>query len=268
MDGIHRASTTHVKHGVYMTEVDKKRMKKKSKPKKVSKYLGAMKFNQKESFIELTEDHFVSLSIAIKKVDKGHRRDVQYAIKVIQSRLEILFKDNEGLIDWEAEIKRVNLLHFMMRPAKEVDQSIMAGRSKGYFKSLLEMNKERILSDYRLTFLYLISMELMLIQRAYFLKKYMKENNMPLPLKIPTDDIPGAWYFKDKGLNYWTAIALEAINETSRRIIITRRGCQNEEESNNVVQYIDNDGEVVYSLKGPMLIKPGSKDKLTQLRQR
>lgn len=251
-----------------MTEVDKSRMKKKSKPKKVSKYLGAMKYNQKESFEELTDDHFIALCVAIKKDDAGYRRDKVYAMKVIQSRLEILAKEDEGLIDWEKEIKRLNLQHFMMRPAKEVDMSIAAGRNKGYFKGLLGMKKERVLSDYRITFLYLMSMELMLIQKAYFLKRYMKENNLPLPLKIPTDQIPAAYFFKDKGLDYWTAITLDAINETARRIIITRRGCQSEEEFNNIVQYVDNDAEILYSLKGPMTIKPGKKDKLTSLRNR
>jgi hypothetical protein len=239
-----------------------------SKKKKESIYKGRMNFIKKESFDELCDDHFSALTLANRKDPAAHKRDLDFARRLIQARLELIYKNSEGLIDWEAEIKRVNREFFLMRPVKEVDRAIEAGRHKGYFKNLLGMNKQRILSDYRLSLLYLISMEAMLTQKAYFLRRYMREKNLPLPLKIPTEKIPSEHYFKDRGLNYWTAFVLEALNETARNVVILRRGCIEALESNNMVRYVSNDGEALYALSGPMNIQPGKKDRMNLLRAR
>lgn len=226
--------------------------------------------DEKERFFEFSEYHFIE-AIKKAKARPTFGEDVKFVQRMYFLYLESLYKEKDGNLIPTKELKEVNRIFFFLRPRSIVESAIREGRHKGFFKTLLKMDKKRVLSDYRLTLVYIIAMTCWMAQRMHFVRRYADSVGIPQSeRKLPLDDslVPDAFYYMDYGFDYWTVCTIEAFNIMNRNVIMLRTKAEEADAKNNVVMYIDNNGEIVYALSQPIRIKPADRSMIETLRSR
>lgn len=230
-----------------------------------------LSFNPKDRLEEFFEENQTALRKKVLESDAS-KQDLDYAQRMIFKLLEESYENNFGVINWKRQLKDVNRFYFFMRPSGQVSKAIAEGKHKGFFKSLLGMDRERVLSDFRISLFYVITMRCWMYQRMHFVKKYMEKTGQKVSKRqaIPIDSklVPSSEYFRDYGQGYWSSILFDAINQYNRRVILLRSGCEAMESRGNITKFYDKEGEVWYGLNQDMEIKQGKSSKVDALRQR
>lgn len=111
------------------------------------------------------------------------------------------------------------------------------------FRKFHDLNKEQVLSDYRISFMYILAYHATLRERYSIAVHKAKADG------IDTEDlakIPSQYFFYGQGFSYWDCIVQEALQGQTRSFSVAYNKSVDDDTQGDITRIVTHDGDMIH----------------------